>query len=174
MKICNSQKVTDWAKSVQSRALQNPSWFGKVPVSLLLDKSVSPEAKVMFGTLAAKTYKTPSKSNIVSVTLRELAVLFNKTPMTISRWVGQLERGGHVERLSGQNAKSVFRLVSPVFDYHVRVETAPNAVADVMASQLPALRSKNRLCPKCKRTKAIDSTSGICAECLSAWASRSA
>lgn len=174
MKPCKAQNFTEWSESVKARAVQNPGWFGKYPVALLLDKSVSSDAKVLFGILAAKTYKTQGKSNVVSVSTRELAVLFTRSAPTISTWIGQLVQAGHLERISPRKAKSVLRLTSPVFEYSMRVETAPNAVADIDSGHAPMLRDKKRRCPKCRQVRHISSTSGVCDGCLSEWINRTA
>ena len=174
MKHCHTQSGTDWAKSVTSRVGQYPGWFGKLPVALGLDFSVSSDAKVLFGIIAAKTYKTREKSNHVEVTTRGLAVLFNCSRTTISRWLNQLERHGYIEKLSKTKAKSVYRLTSEAFDYRVHVETAPDAVAEISSTALPVLRDKRRPCPKCLKTAVISSAYGICATCLATWADKRA
>lgn len=174
MKPCKVQSFTVWAESVKSRALQFPGWFGKSPAKVLIDVSISSDAKVLHGILALKTYKTRGKCNVVSVTTRELAALLGKTAPTISTWLKQLEIAGHIEKLSGRQAKSVYRLASPAFDYRVRVETAPGAVAEVATERLPVLRDKKRRCPKCKVMARIESTSGVCADCLAEWVNRTA
>src|SRR5689334_22735349 len=117
MKRCSTQSGTDWAKSVSSRAEQFPGWFGKIPVALSLDKSVSSDAKVLFGILAAKTYKTREKCNTVQATTRGLAELLGKGPATINRWIKQLEVAGHIEKLAKRKARGIYRLCSPAFEY---------------------------------------------------------
>jgi|GEM_PF-6283252 len=174
MSRCAINSGTDWAKSVLSRAAQFPGWFGKHPASVLLDKSISSEAKVLYGILALKTYKTREKSNLADASTRGMAILMGVGASTISRWMKELERSGHIERLSPNKSRGVYRLVSPVFDYRVRVETAANAVADVSSERLTMLRDKRRKCPKCGVQGRVVSTAGVCDDCLADWVRRSA
>ena len=172
MKNCKAQKCTDWAESVKSRALQYPGWFGKHPATVLLDSSVSYPARVLFGVLALKTYKTRATSNTVQASTRGVAALMGTTAATISNWLGELQRAKHIERVSQDKTRGVYRLLSPVFSYRVKVETAPNATADVSSEHLPILRDKRRICPKCRTRARISSSSGVCDGCLRDWLSR--
>lgn len=171
-RLCKAQDFTEWAKSVKARVLQYPGWYGKSPMSVLADFSISSDAKVLFGILGAKTYKTPTKSNVISFSTREVAELFGVTAPTISNWLKELEDEKHIEKLSKTRARSVYRLLSPVFDYRVRVETGENAAAEVESKSLPMIRDKRRKCPKCKKVVRIASTSGVCDGCLSEWVAR--
>jgi hypothetical protein len=143
-------------------------------MSVLIDGSISYQARVLFGIIAAKTYKTSEKSNLATVTTRGLGALLGHSPQTISNWLKELESAGHVERVSKDRARGVFRLTSPVFAYRATVETAPNVVAEVESEALPIVRDKRRRCPKCKAVARIASTSGICDECLAEWRGRMA
>src|SRR5690349_20689086 len=169
MKRCPAKKWTEWAKSVQTRIGQYPAWYGKSPMSVLADNSLSYQSRVLFGIIAAKTYKTREKCNTVEITTRGLGALLNQSPQTISNWLKELENVGCVEKLSKNRSRSVYRLTSPAFRYKVRVEAAPNAVADVGSEALPLLRNKRRRCPKCLKTAQITSTAGVCGPCLERW-----
>lgn len=175
MSRCKAQGFTEWAESVKSRVLQHPGWYGRIPMSVLTDLAISYECKTLFGILSAKTYKTRDKCNTVSLTTREIAELFGNTAPTISNWLKELENAGHIVKLSKSRAKSVYQLVSPVFDYRVRVETAPNVAKETTSKELPAIRAGKRAeCGKCRKPKRITSTSGICAECLEEWGKKTA
>jgi hypothetical protein len=174
MKRCPDKKWTEWAKSVQTRIGQYPAWYGKSPMTVLADNSITYQARVLFGIIAAKTYKTRAKCNTVAITARGLGVLLEQSPQTICNWLKELEKRGHIEKLSKSRAKSVYRLTSPVFKYRVHVEAAPNAVAEVDSARLAILRDKKRRCPKCRQMARITSTSGACDACVKDWADRAA
>lgn len=169
---CKPQKLTDWAESVKSRTLQYPGWFGKTPMALLLNVSISCESKVVFGILAAKTYKTQGKCNIAQASTRDLASILNVSNTAVSNWLKELSGAGWIERISRARCVGVYRLLSPVFAYRAIVETAPNARVLVPSEQLPLLRDKRCKCPKCRRVKRMSSSSGVCDECLKEWQRR--
>jgi DNA-binding transcriptional ArsR family regulator len=149
-----------------------PQWFGKTPMMVSADLSISSDAVRVFGILSAKIYKNGSRT--VSVTTRGISVLLKKSPQTIMRWLKQLENAGHIEKISGRNVRSTYRLLSPAFSYRVIVETSPNSSREVASEKLAILRDKKRKCPKCKQVRRVVSSSGVCEDCLSAWAARKA
>jgi DNA-binding MarR family transcriptional regulator len=110
---CNAQSVTVTYKTVTSRALRSPRWYGMSPATVLLDKSISAEAARAFGIIAMGAMG----SNTSTIGLRLLGRLMGKTHGSAQRYVKELISAGHVERKAVKNGgRMVYVLTSPVFE----------------------------------------------------------
>lgn len=174
MKNCQVQGLPDLPRTVKPKGCQNPRKFSMCPQSLTMDLSVSSEAIRVYLLLALQNYQNGKKTNLATISTRELAQSCGVSHETIRKHLAELTTRGHIEKLGKPRGKATFRLTSPIFLYSSRVETAPNAAADVRSVQLPALRDKKSRCPKCRLVARITSSSGICAGCLAEWVSRTA
>lgn len=173
MKRCLIHSETETPKSVSSSVRQHPRKFVRIPLTVMYDESITSDDRDLFGHLSAKTYKNNAiRCNTVMFTLRDLAEILRVGAQTVSRRLGRLEAAGHIKKLSKNREKSVYRLISPVFDYKVHVESGKDAVAETTSTELPILRDKKRRCPKCKALSRIVSTSGVCDSCVREWAER--
>lgn len=102
----HSETVSD--KSV-SRKLKR---YGRIPMNLLLDKSVSSEAVRIYGILAASVFQ----GNVATIGMRRIGALIGKSPATVMRRLRELTEATHIkpgQRKNGQRAFYV--LTSPVF-----------------------------------------------------------
>lgn len=141
-----------------------------MPKTVTADPSVSDGAFRVFGFLSLHNYQKGKKTNRVSISTRDLAEMYGKSHETVRKYLKLLENRGHIEILGKARGKATYRLTSQVFEYNVSVTTAPGSVTHVTSKELPQLRDKRRVCPHCHRQKQISSTSGVCGDCLAAWA----
>jgi Fe2+ or Zn2+ uptake regulation protein len=170
MKKCAALSATVWAASVSSSAAQLPRFFVRKPVALSLDLSISSDACRLYDILAVENYRENFGTNLVTISVRGVAVLLQKSPSTISRWLKQLTKAGHLEKLSGRGARSAYRLNSEVFQHRAAVQSRAGEVRMVDGRDLPAVRARRKQeCPRCQKRAHITSTSGVCDECLAAW-----
>ena len=175
MKKCPVQSGTLWAQTVTSRMGQFQGLWTHKPSSVSLDFTISSDACRVYDILCIENYKSNFRTNLVSVTTRGLAELTGKSRTTVSRWLKELCDNNHLEKISGHGQALVYRILSPVYDYKVRVETGPNEAHETTSRELPSIRTgKRAVCPKCKKPAKITSTSGVCGKCLEAWAAKTA
>jgi hypothetical protein len=109
---CNTLSVTLSAKSVTSKALRSPKWHARTPAVVLLDKSISCEAKVAYGILALTTWQ----GKLSSLGLRELGRLMGKSQMSAKRYMDELVKAKAIGRHTEKSGKRAwYEFTSPVF-----------------------------------------------------------
>lgn len=99
------------AQSVRSRAGRSPTWYGRIPVSVLLDDAMSDRAKVAYGILSLKTFQ----GNIASIGVRELGKMLGICKSTTKVAVDELIAAGHIKAHHENGKRAVYELTSPVF-----------------------------------------------------------
>lgn len=102
---------TVYEKSVASRVKRFPRWFSRAAASVILDLTLSNDAKVVYATMGLQT-----KGNTCSVGVRYLGRLLGMSGTTVKRRIDDLVTAKHLERVDPANgSRGVYRFTSPAF-----------------------------------------------------------
>ena len=103
---------TVFRKSVSSYVKRSDRWYARIPASVLLDKSLKPDAVRIYGLLALSVYQ----GSVTRVGIRQLGRVIGRSPATVSRRLSELVANGHVKTLKLKNGQRAwYELTSPVF-----------------------------------------------------------
>jgi hypothetical protein len=87
--------------------MDSPSFYAVIPASVRYDENLIPNAKLLYGEISAMT----GKEGFCWAENSYFANLYDVTTSTISRWISQLEKGGHIKselNKSNGNSRKIF------------------------------------------------------------------
>lgn len=71
----------------------NPSYYAIIPAIIRYDKNLPPGAKLLYGEITA----SPNKTGECWASNRYFADLYGVDKKTIQRWMGSLQKRGHIK-----------------------------------------------------------------------------
>jgi hypothetical protein len=100
------------AKSVSSRVKRFPQWYGRVPLEVSSDSSISSDCVRVYSLIVLGAFQ----GNVVYIGMRQIATLSGMSPATVMRRIRELESAGHlVVKKDSAGKRSWYELTSPVF-----------------------------------------------------------
>jgi len=100
------------SSKVNQKRFNNVNHYGRIPLSVLGDHSLTAEARIVYAGLAAAAFQ----GNVSYIGQRFLGELIGMSQATISRKLDELEKCGHIKQFEdGRGRRSYWSLESPVF-----------------------------------------------------------
>ena len=98
-----------------------PGYWGILPASVRYDDRLKPNAKIMYAEISALA----SKEGYCSASNNYFADLYGVAPETVSRWISQLDKCGHVSAriIRNELGQIVERMIFPVMNTKEQIES---------------------------------------------------
>lgn len=99
---------------------EKPSYWGVLPANVRYDKRLKPMARIMYSEITALS----NKDGFCSASNQYFADLYEVAPETVSRWISQLDKCGHVSVriMKNEQGQIIERLIFPTVNTQEHIE----------------------------------------------------
>lgn len=91
---------------------ENSLQWGRMPLNVITDKSLSPLAKLVYAYISARTFQAKTVGSMGS---RLIAADLGVSQTAVQKCVGKLVEAGHLKKETERGRRAIYLFTSPVF-----------------------------------------------------------